>query len=205
MANKISKQTTVQKQKEIAFQLATRNLKWLLFGGVVLCIVALITFLMNWSSIYNTTISGNEVSVNGFQYFLAGLTGDYKNPSYGDIAVPFYYYAKDTVELLSIFTVISFICLIVTIISACIVVATKKHALSVISAVGALFTGIFLCVCFGIALSMSSSKILSVYCGGNPACSIRSLAIVPAIFCLVSGVIFAVSAIKYYFAKTDLQ
>ncbi len=205
MANKRTTQMIIEKQKMKKFQLAIKNLKWFTLLGFILNIITLFTFFINWSSVYNTTISGNEVTVNGFQYFLACISGDFKNPSYGDIAIPFYYYAKDITETLGIFTVISVFLLIISIISALFVFIRKKTILNVIPSVLSILTGAFTIVCFALALSMSGTKILSTYCGGNPACSIRSYAIVPAIFCLFAGGIYAITAIKYYLAKLEFK
>ena len=58
---------------------------------------------------------------------------------------------------------------------------------------------------FIVALSMKNGTILSRYCSGNPACSIKSLIIIPALLALISSLPSAIACKKYFAVKKLLK
>ena len=124
---------------------------------------------------------------------------------YGDLAVPFYYYATSYVESLTLYTLISLIGAVVAILVLIVAAAKKLYQLHGAALLLSAISTIFLLMSFGTALSMSNADILSVYCGGNPACSIRSFAIEPALLMLGVTVVECVAFIKYIQAKQLLK
>ena len=164
---------------------------YLVSAGIGL--VAILFYFFNWVYIFNTTQGvGVEVGCNGFNFLIATLTGKFSSTSkvYGDLAVPFYYYAAKYCKTLGVVTLISIVCLILSIGFSVAAYFTKKQELSIGSVV-------LLIVCFTVALSMKDSDILPVYCSGNPRCSIESLAILPAIVVCGMLAVQCVAAIKY--------
>lgn len=171
---------------------------YLVSAGIGL--VAIRFYFFNWVYIFNTTRGvGVEVGCNGFNFLIATLTGKFSSTSkvYGDLAVPFYYYAAKYCKTLGVVTLISIVCLILSIGFSVAAYFTKKQELSIGSVVTSLGAVVLLIVCFTVALSMKDSDILPVYCSGNPRCSIESLAILPAIVVCGMLAVQCVAAIKY--------
>lgn len=141
--------------------------------------------------------------MSGFNTFFAALTGKYSSAEkiYGDMAVPFYYYAKSYCETLGFLTVAAVSVMILTIILLIISVIKKTYRLNLIVCISFVAETVLLIVCFSVALSMNGSRILHGYCNDNPACSIRSYAIIPAVIALIGAIVSAIPAVRYYRAK----
>lgn len=200
MANKRLNEQRIRKEKELRFNKECAKLTVFPIIALIGMVAIMLLFLVDWANIYNTKIVGKEVSISGFNCLFSGLTGNYSSSDaiYGDMAIPFYYYAKSYCENLSILTLISAVIFLLLLVSQLVGIFTKKHILNIISAALGILLTIMLIACFVIALDMSNSKILSVYCGGNPACFIQSYAIIPAIVALIVAVVHGFAAYKYY-------
>ena len=81
-------------------------------SGLILSAVLLLCYFFGFSYVWNTSY-GSEASVNGWNYIVSCLTWiftgfkwKFKSTGalYGDIAVPFNYYAKYYVRVLSVAT-----------------------------------------------------------------------------------------------------
>lgn len=207
MANKRLKEKNTrisqQKAKETRYNLICEEIRKFPLIGLAFTLISVLLFFVTWASVYNTDISENEVQINGFNCLIAAFTGKYSttNPAIGDMSIPFYYYAKSHCEILGILTLIAFIASVLNIVVQTLTYITKKHALNVISIFLSLAAFILLIACFATALSMKNAKILSVYCSGNPACFIRSLAFFPALAALGTLLISVIAAVKYFTAK----
>lgn len=155
--------------------------------SLVMGLIILLLFFMNWAYVFNTD-SGTEVSVTGFNCLVSGISGNYEGTesSIGDMAMPFYYYAKAESVTLSSITVATFFVLLAMIVAFALASIKNKEYFVIAGLVlGVALTGL-LFVSYSVALSMKGAKILSGYCGGNVKCSIRSEAILPALLSLFS-------------------
>ncbi|MBR1867118.1 MAG: hypothetical protein IJ800_00855 [Clostridia bacterium] len=199
MANKKYREERIKEEKQRKYLLACGKLTIYPKIALAIAIAIILCFLLNWASVYNKDIRASEVGVSGFNVLFAALTGNYSKAEkiYGDMAIPFYYYAADHCRALGIFTIISFAAFALSSVFTLIAVFGKKHILNVVCAcLGAIET-ISLIICFVVALSMKNAAILSTYCGGNPACSIRSWAIIPAIVSAAYAVICFIATFKF--------
>lgn len=173
------------------------KLSYIVLGGTILLFL---TFFMPWAYVYNTDLPGIEVSFNGWAILFASVSGNFSSSAavFGDIAVPFYYYAETYCKVLGVVTIITFVLIAAEI---CLRIASLKKRnfiLSYLSAVFMLFTAFALIGCFVIALTMNGSKILPVYCSGNPACSVCSLCIIPAIISIAATILSFVHIAKNF-------
>lgn len=205
MANKNTKRLEEIKKRENK-KMYEKQVKTMVWYPVVMLIAALITLLLystNWAAIYNTDIGGNEVAITGFNCLSALFTDGFTSTdkSVGDMAVPFYYYAKNECESLSLATLVSLIILCFTIVLLVITIFSKKHNLIAANSVAFLAEAIALIVVYCIAMSMEDGKILPIYCGGNPACSINSMALIPVMISVVGIVVGVLGAVKYVKAR----
>ena len=164
--------------------------------------VAVLCYFFNWVYVYNSA-SGIEVKVSGFSFIAATLSGNYSSTDkiYGDMAVPFYYYAKQSCLNVGGVTLAAGILNVVSIAVLIAVIITKLHSLSYVSVISSLASFVLLIVAFVFALGMKNDDILSVYCGGNPKCSIESLAIIPALVTAAALVVQCFAALKLFKAQ----
>lgn len=178
-----------QQAKEQARKYSAAMMKVKPFSRIaaVLSVVVLLLFFVQWGYVYNTSIPGTEVSFNGFSAAIARVTGNFTTMStlYGDLAVPFYYYAQTYVESLSMYTLLALLAVLVTLVLAVVATLKKLYTLNIAAACAGLISSVLLFVCHFTALAMKNGDILAIYCQGNPACSIRSAAIWPAIIMLL--------------------
>ena len=194
MANK-RKQTT----KEYLYtQFNKSRNKFLRFYMLAIGILAVIVicYFLNWVYVYNSDY-GIEVKASGFSFIAAALSGKYYSADkiYGDLAMPFYYYAESSCETLGAVTLTAFILIILTIIVLIIAIITKLQGFSFVSVALSLTSSIMLIVTFIVALGMKNDKILSVYCGGNPKCTIGSSAVLPAVLAICA------TAVQWFAAR----
>ncbi len=207
MANKKNNQEKMRIEKEKRFKALCKNLVWFPAAATCGLAVVLLLFFVNFAYVYNTDEGmGTEVAINGWACLAAVLTGNFSGTAsvYGDMSVPFYYYAADWCTLLAAFTVVTFFLILINIILQIVTIVTKKHALNAAAIALDILIAVLLIVCFAVALSMKDAKILSTYCKNNPACSIRSLAIIPAILSLGIAAVHIVCTVKFFSAKSLL-
>lgn len=207
MANKKNNQEKIRIEKEKRFKALCKNLVWFPVAAIGGFAVVLLLFFVNFAYVYNTKAGvGTEVAINGWACLAAMLTGNFTGTAsiYGDMALPFYYYAADWCTLLAAFTLVTFILIIINIALQVVTLITKNHALNAAAIALDILIAVLLIVCFAVALSMKDAKILSTYCSNNPACSIQSLAIIPAIVSLGIAAVHIVCTVKYFSAKSLL-
>ena len=206
--NMQKEQERIRKEKEERFtKTCNKELTKFPIIAMVGLAVLLLLFFVDWAYIYNTDIGGKEVSISGFNCLFSGLTGNYTSSDsiYGDMAIPFNYYASAQCENLSIMTLISAVILLILLVCQLVTVITKQHMLNILCAIISVLLSIMLIVCFSMALGMKDSKILPIYCGGNPACSIKSYTIIPAIVALGLTALHGFATYKYYSLRTLLK
>ena len=97
-------------------------------SGIIVGAVLLLCYFFGWSYVFNTGY-GVEVGVNGWNYIIACFSWQFKSTAavYGDMAVPFNYYAKYYVRVLSVMTTVSLGVLLSFIIVSCFNIK-KYHA-----------------------------------------------------------------------------
>ena len=188
MANKKSVEQRKQAARKTALAAGRKKLRIFPLVSLVMTVVLLILMLTNWAAIYNTDMAGNEVEYTGFQSVTAGLGGNYKSldtDSFGHIAT-FFAYAGGAVKTLSLLSVIVLFVLVVHgLVQLFAVITNKQGAFNVVDAVFAIAAAGLFIGCYAVALSMNDAMV-SGYCGGNPACSVQSSAIIPAILAIFS-------------------
>ena len=154
---------------------------------------------MNFAEVYNSQLdSPVEVAVSGWSFFVAGLTGDYTSPAnvYGDLSMPFYYYAAEWCETLGIVSILAVLIVVLFAVVQLVTILKKTHSLNIAAAVLGLVASVLLIVCYAEGLAMKNGEILSTYCSGNPNCSIKSYAIVSAIILIGATAVNAFAAVK---------
>lgn len=185
MANKREKE---KRESENAKKFYKNELKKLIIyvvsGGAFIAAALLLCFC---DFVYvDNPASGVEKSVNGWMFFRAFLSGNYTavDKSFGDLAVPFYYYAKNACETMGFFTFAAIMTSIVSVVFAICFICANKGGVKKCSLWGASVCSAVSTVCFLITfiagLSVKNSKIVSDWCR-NPACSIQSLAVFAAL------------------------
>lgn len=180
MINK--KQKKSEKALTKQYKISTDKLMSYYNGAIILALTVILCYFLNWVYVYNTGY-GIEVKASGFSFIIATLSGKFYSTDkiYGDLAIPFYYYAKESCEILGILSLVSLILIIVTVLILIIIKITKFQMITFISILLSLCSSILLVACFVSALEMKNGQILSVYCGGNPKCYIGSLAILASV------------------------
>ena len=203
MANKNRKtqvhQANQQKVKQQQYQAATKYLFIFPIIAAVLTLLALLPFFANFAEVYNSQLDNPiEVAVRGWSFFVAGLTGDYSSPDavYGDLAMPFYYYAQEWCETIAIVSIFAVVFIVLSVAVQAIAAIKKMHGLNLVSAILGLISAVLMIVCYAKGVGMANSDILPIYCSGNPACSIKSYAIISAIILLAATAVSAFAAIK---------
>ena len=200
--NNIQRRTTkgpaqIDRSAEVASK--RKVLRLFSLASLLMVVVLLLMMLTEWAAIYNTDISGNEVEISGFNCASAALSDGYKSidqETYGDIAV-FNYHAKAYVERISVVSVTVLFVLIAHAVVALFGLITNKQGvfniLTILFAVAE--AGLFI-ACHVIGVSIGDSGILTTYCNNNPACSVQSQAILPALFAILSTALPVVALIR---------
>lgn len=210
MANK-NKKTQIQqanqrKIKQQQYEAATKKLFIFPCIAVGLSILVLLLFFVHFADVYNTASNSLEFAVNGWTFFVAGLTGTYTSPKLasGFLAVPFYSHAQQWTETVGTVTVIAVFVIVFNLLVQVITIFKKMHSLNVLSAVLSVVSAVLLIVCFAKSIDMNNATIISDYCN-NPACEVRSYAIFPALFALGSAAVSAVATVKHLKASSLLK
>lgn len=185
MANKREKEKREAENAKRFYKTELKKLIIYVVSGVAFIAAALLLCFCDFVYVDNPAI-GVEKSVNGWMFFRAFLSGNYTaaDKSFEDLAVPFYYYAKNACEAMGFFTFAAISTSIVSAVFGICFVCANAEGVKKCSLRGAAVCSVGSTVCFLITfivgLSIRNSKIVSDYCG-NPACSIQSLAIFAAI------------------------
>lgn len=163
--------------------------KLLTESGIAVGIVLLLCYFFGFSYVWNTGY-GTEVGVNGWNYVIALLTQNYKGTGalYGDIAVPFNYYAKYYTFVLSILTTVSLGILLVFIIISFFNIKNFNFKLAKFLTIVLFILAVSYLACIVTALAMNGSDILPKYCGGNPKCSVATLVFFSFFITLITAI-----------------
>ena len=166
-------------------------------SGIVVGAILLLCYFFGFSYVWNTSY-GSEVSVNGWNYIISCLTWKFKETGalYGDIAVPFNYYAKYYVRVLAIVTTESFAVVLVYILLSALNIKKYSAKLEIVTMAVLYTLAISFLACIVVALTMNGSKILPKYCNSNPECSIATLAFFPFFITLITAIVHSVFLYK---------
>ncbi len=207
MANKREKEKRQRENLINQYKESRDRILPLYLVAAIICTVSIFGYFFNWVYIYNSNPAvGVERSVSGFSAVLNALTlKKYTSANvavYGDMNI-FYYFAKSYCVPLASIALIS-LCLTIVSSALCFVVFfTKRQELSFISELFTIASAVMTIICFAIALGMNKSRILSEFCGGNSLCSMRSLAIIPALVLVAASVVQGVAVVKYWVLKKN--
>ena len=189
MASKKYLEQRMQAEREKQFAAKKNRLRLFPLASLVVVVILLLLMLTHWVAIYNTSLAGNEVEVSGFNCVAAGLSGDYKSAdegTYGNMAV-FEYHASAYIQKVSVITVVTmFVVIVHLLVQVFAVITNKQKAFNILALVFAAAEAALFITCYALALSVKDSGILTTYCNNNPACSIQSQAILPAVFAILS-------------------
>lgn len=195
----------LKRAREEQYNRALSRLSPLLLSVFLLSILLLALFFCDLSYIHNTDV-GREVSVSVWSYALATVSGSFSSPAavFGDIAVPFYYYAETGTVLTGILSLILVLAALALAVLSAVVFLRRKYDLLPLLLFAAGVTVLLLVGSLISSLSLNSSQILPIYCSGNPACSIRSDAYFPLIAAFAALTVAIVAAVKYHSAHEIL-
>ena len=146
----------------------------------------LIFFFFGWCYVYNKDY-GVEVNCSGWNFICMSFCWNFKSTEkvFGDMAVPFYYYAQYYVIVLEIITTVIFYLTLVLIALAAFNLKKPNRKITSVFMVISIIYSIFLLAAFITALAMNGSKILPKFCSSNPKCSVDSLIIFPFLLSIV--------------------
>lgn len=207
MAKKMTLEGKKQIEKGRQFRSANRKINIYIIFALMISAALLIFFFLNWACIYNTDIKGNEVQFSGYNLLFASFSNKYTSSDaiFGDLAIPFYYYAADYIQPLGILTIVLFFLTLANIGVQIFAFVKEKHVLNFVISGLSLLQVILFIIAFSVSLSMKDSQILPIYCQGNTACSIKSYIIVSAIAAFISMIITIFASIKYLNARKLLK
>ena len=196
----------LKRAREEQYKHALSRLSPLLLSVFLLSILLLALFFCDLSYIHNTDV-GREVSVSVWSYSLATVSGSFSSPAavFGDIAVPFYYYAETGTVLTGILSLVLVIAALALAVLSAVVFLRRKYDLLPLLLFAAGVTVLLLVGSLISSLALNSSQILPVYCSGNPACSIRSDAYFPLLAAIAMLTVAIVAAVKYHSAHDILS
>ena len=206
MANKREKERRAKENLLNQYKESRDKILPMYLIAAIICAVSIFGYFFNWLYIYNSSPNvGTEIKVSGFSAVINALTLEKytsANKVYGDMNV-FYYFAKSYCVPFASVALIAFILTVISAVLCFFVFFTKKQELSFISVIFTIASAVLTIVSFAIAVDMKNSRILPEYCGGNPRCSIRSLAIIPALVMIVSAVVQGVAVVKFFILKRN--
>ena len=196
----------LKRAREEQYKHALSRLSPLLLSVFLLSILLLALFFCDLSYIHNTDV-GREVSVSVWSYALATVSGSFSSPAavFGDIAVPFYYYAETGTVLTGILSLVLVIAALALAVLSAVVFLRRKYDLLPLLLFAAGVTVLLLVGSLISSLALNGSQILPVYCSGNPACSIRSDAYFPLLAAIAMLTVAIVAAVKYHSAHDILS
>ena len=196
----------LKRAREEQYKHALSRLSPLLLSVFLLSILLLALFFCDLSYIHNTDV-GREVSVSVWSYALATVSGSFSSPAavFGDIAVPFYYYAETGTVLIGILSLVLVIAALALAVLSAVVFLRRKYDLLPLLLFAAGVTVLLLVGSLISSLALNSSQILPIYCSGNPACSIRSDAYFPLLAAIAMLTVAIVAAVKYHSAHDILS
>ena len=158
----------LKRAREEQYKHALSRLSPLLLSVFLLSILLLALFFCDLSYIHNTDV-GREVSVSLWSFALATVTGSFSSPAevFGDIAVPFYYYAETGTVLTGILSLVLVIAALALAVLSAVVFLRRKYDLLPLLLFAAGVTLLLLVGSLISSLALNSSQILPVYCSGR--------------------------------------
>lgn len=199
MANK---RVRAEREREMKLKAYAERLKKTgKYHKIVLILIPflLLCYFFNWAYVYNTRVGvGTEVKVSGWSFIIAALTRTYSSGDavYGDLAIPFFYYAKNWCEKLGVLTLISLCVAVCTAVAELLVVFKKKYKLTFVSCALQVAQVVLLFICNKIAIDMNDSDIIPIFCSGVAECSVKSAIYVSIIVALVGAACSILSLAK---------
>lgn len=163
-------------------------------SGIILGAVLLLCYFFGFSYIWNTSY-GSEASVNGWNYIFACFTWKFNGTEwiYGKwLAVPFTWYAKYYVRILSVGVTVNFFILLAFIIVSSLNIKKYHQKLEVTCMILLCVLAISYLFCIVVALTMNGSNILPKFCSNNPKCSIATLTFLPFFLTVITAIVHAV-------------
>ena len=196
-----AKLQNTQKKKEQAYRAAMKKLAPYSYVSLGLLAAALLLFFTHWLEIYNADIAGVEIGVSGFSAAICGLTGNYTLPDsvYGMMGA-FYYWVPDPCPILAGHALTALCSLLASLVLVIVGAAAKRHELDAGAAVLSLISAAFMIAGFVTAKGMEPGMIAG-YCSGNPACSLKSYALIPAFFAVGATVVCVLAFRRYLDAR----
>ena len=154
----------LKRAREEQYKHALSRLSPLLLSVFLLSILLLALFFCDLSYIHNTDV-GREVSVSFWSYALATVSGSFSSPAavFGDIAVPFYYYAETGTVLTGILSLVLVIAALALAVLSAVVFLRRKYDLLPLLLFAAGVTVLLLFGSLISSLALNSSQILPVY------------------------------------------
>lgn len=193
-------------QKEQTVKEMTNEEKVNLYRGMILVLLGLmlIFFFFGWCYVYNKDY-GVEVGCNGWNFICMSFSWDFKSPNavFGDMAVPFYHFAKYYVIVLEIMTTIVFYLTLILIALAALNLKKANRMITTIFMIISIVYSVVLLASFITALTMNESRILPGYCNNNPKCSVDSLIIFPFLLSIVIMIINIV--LRHNLANKEIE
>ena len=189
MANKKYLESKIKMEQEKAYQNKRKKLRLFSLAALLLAIILLLFMLSNWAGIYNTSIEDYEIKVSGYNCVSAGISGDYTSADtarFGNMAVFNYHIPAYIQKLCALSVVVLFVVIVHVIVSLFALITNKQGAFNVIGIVFAVAEAALFIACYAVGISFNHAGILTTYCNNNPACSVQSNAILPALFAIVS-------------------
>ena len=202
MAKQKSNAKLSQSKQERARRAALQKLNAYPRAGLVLLALLLVAAFLPWVGIYNTDITGMEITVSGWAGLFCGLTGSYTAPGalFGDMAV-FNYHAAAYCKPLAIYAAIALLCAFAALIVEIPMLIKKIHALHFVNAALCAASAVFSVLGFVTGLGVKDSGILVSYCQSNPACSVRSYAVLVSVLAVAALLTHGIAAVQYVKAK----
>ena len=196
----------LRRAREEAYETALKKLSPLLLSVLLVGVLVLALSFCDLAYIHNTDV-GREVSVSVWSYALATVSGSFSSPAavFGDIAVPFYYYAETGTVLTGILSLVLVIAALALAVLSAVVFLKRKYDLLPLLLFAAGVTVLLLVGSLISSLALNGSQILPVYCSGNPACSIRSDAYFPLLAGIAVLTVAIIAAVKYHLAHDILS
>ena len=109
MANKKEKEKRARENVALQYKKSAGKLLPFYGWAIAVSLVVVICYFLNWVYVYNSDY-GVEVKASGFSFISAASADNYSSADkiYGDLAMPFYYYAKASCETLGAVTLTAF-------------------------------------------------------------------------------------------------
>ncbi len=193
MANKKYLESKIKMEQEKEYLNKRKKLRLFPLAALLLAVVLLLFMLSNWAAIHNTAMNngdgGYEIKVSGYNCVSAGISGEYTDMDtsrFGDMAVFNYHIPAYIQKLCTLSVVVLFVVIVHLIVNLFALITNKQGAFNVVGIAFAVAEAALFIACYAVGISFNHAGILHTYCNDNPACSVQSNAILPALFAIIS-------------------